>query len=369
MSGARLGDLSSICSPPSAAPRATPSTPTAATSTTISPFLPRAGALPRPPGPRRSAPILASSRSAASRPPRRRGGSRRCGSSTASSLPRAARRTDPTAAVSAPKRGPRPARRFCRSPRSTGSWWWRRRARAGPRPAAAERLRAARMALPPRTPLRDGAARLGARGTAAQRPQRPAIASSSCAARAAQRAPRAPHRGGAGGGPRLSRPARGRRRGAESLALPRRQRQRPSHPPGLRPRPEDPRRGGFAPCRPDQPACPAPRLRQPPPSERRGPARRAGAPRPFRHLDDADLHPCPRRAPEEHGPRPAPAGRDVEGRPYACPRDPWPASSASASRTTRSTISAAGGMSRTRPTASPAMTAAMSKSPAARASA
>ena len=59
--------------------------------------------------------------------------------------------------------------------------------------------------------------------------------------------------------------------------------------------------------RPGQPARAAPRLRQPPAAERRGPAHRAGAARPRRHLDDADLHPRPRRAPEEHGPRPAPA--------------------------------------------------------------
>ena len=91
------------------------------------------------------------------------------------------------------------------------------------------------------------------------------------------------------------------------LALPGRQRGRAPDPAGLRPRPQGRRRGGGPARRQGQPACAPARLREPPPPERRRPARRAGAPRPRRHRDDADLHPRPRRAPEEHGPRPAPA--------------------------------------------------------------
>ena len=61
--------------------------------------------------------------------------------------------------------------------------------------------------------------------------------------------------------------------------------------------------------RQDQSACAPPRLRQPPPAERGGPAHRPGASRPRRHLDDTDLHARARRAPQEHGARPAPARR------------------------------------------------------------
>ena len=58
--------------------------------------------------------------------------------------------------------------------------------------------------------------------------------------------------------------------------------------------------------RPIQPACPAPRLRQPSPSERRRSARRSGSARPRRHIDHADLHPCARRARQGDGARSAP---------------------------------------------------------------
>ncbi len=54
-------------------------------------------------------------------------------------------------------------------------------------------------------------------------------------------------------------------------------------------------------------ACAAPRLRQPPAAQRRGPAHRADPARPHRHLDHPDLHPCGRGAAEEPGPRPASA--------------------------------------------------------------
>jgi integrase len=102
------------------------------------------------------------------------------------------------------------------------------------------------------------------------------------------------------------RPREGRQ-GRRPLALPGRQRGRAPDPAGLRPRPQGRRRGGGPARRQGQPACAPARLREPPPPERRRPARRAGAPRPRRHRDDADLHPRPRRAAEEHGPRPAPA--------------------------------------------------------------
>ena len=54
----------------------------------------------------------------------------------------------------------------------------------------------------------------------------------------------------------------------------------------------------------------APCLRQPSPAERRRSARRAGTARPCRHLDDADLHPCPGRAaaPPRHRPPSAVGG-------------------------------------------------------------
>ena len=82
-------------------------------------------------------------------------------------------------------------------------------------------------------------------------------------------------------------------------------------PPGLRPRPQGGRRRGGLAQRQDQSARAPPRLRQPPPAERGGPAHRPGASRPRRHLDDTDLHARARRAPQEHGARPAPARRSL----------------------------------------------------------
>src|SRR3984885_7310239 len=55
----------------------------------------------------------------------------------------------------------------------------------------------------------------------------------------------------------------------------------------------------------------APRLPQPSFAQRRRPAHRANAARPHRHIDDPDLHPCGRRAPEKSGARSASAGRGV----------------------------------------------------------
>src|SRR5262249_42200922 len=54
-------------------------------------------------------------------------------------------------------------------------------------------------------------------------------------------------------------------------------------------------------------ACIAPRFRKPPAPQRRRFADRADAARPYRHLDDTDLHPCGRRAAQKPGARPAPA--------------------------------------------------------------
>ena len=64
-----------------------------------------------------------------------------------------------------------------------------------------------------------------------------------------------------------------------------------------------------------QPARAAPCLRQPPPAERRRPARGADAARPRRYLDHPDLHPRAGGAAEEPGARPAPAGGGAEGLP------------------------------------------------------
>jgi integrase/recombinase XerD len=68
-----------------------------------------------------------------------------------------------------------------------------------------------------------------------------------------------------------------------------------------------------------QPARAAPRLRQPPLAERRRPARGAGAARPRRHFDDANLHPRARRTRQGDGARPAP----VERRETAMSDAPW----------------------------------------------
>ena len=58
----------------------------------------------------------------------------------------------------------------------------------------------------------------------------------------------------------------------------------------------------------------APRLRQPPPAQRRRPAHRANAARPHRYFDHADLYPCGRGAAQEPGARPASAGGEVDFR-------------------------------------------------------
>ncbi len=61
-------------------------------------------------------------------------------------------------------------------------------------------------------------------------------------------------------------------------------------------------------CRARQPARLAPRLREPPARSRRRPQIGAAVPRPRRHLDDADLHSRPRRAPQEDRHRAPSAG-------------------------------------------------------------
>ena len=55
----------------------------------------------------------------------------------------------------------------------------------------------------------------------------------------------------------------------------------------------------------------APRLRQSSLAQRRRPAHRANAARPHRHIDNPDLYPCGRRAPEKSGARSASAGGEV----------------------------------------------------------
>ena len=88
-------------------------------------------------------------------------------------------------------------------------------------------------------------------------------------------------------------------------------RERPPHAPALRARPQDAGgRGGAARGR-RQPARAAPCVREPPPAQRRRPARRADAARPCRHLHHADLHARPGRAAQEPGARPASARRDL----------------------------------------------------------
>ena len=105
--------------------------------------------------------------------------------------------------------------------------------------------------------------------------------------------------------------AEGRRRrrgGTIEMAVPLIRRQRPSHPSALRPRAQ-----GAGGCRrtasgAGESARAAPRLRQPPPAQRRRPARGADAAWARRHFHHPDLHPRPRRAPEKPGARSAPLG-------------------------------------------------------------
>ncbi|SOR29983.1 protein of unknown function [Methylorubrum extorquens] len=79
-----------------------------------------------------------------------------------------------------------------------------------------------------------------------------------------------------------------------SWLFPRRERERSSHPAGLRPRPQDRRCRRRPADRPGEPARSAPRLRQPSAPERRGSAYRPRIAGPCRYLDDADLYPRPR---------------------------------------------------------------------------
>ena len=84
--------------------------------------------------------------------------------------------------------------------------------------------------------------------------------------------------------------------------------QRPSHPPALRPRAQGARGRRRIASGAGEPARAAPRLRQPPPAQRRRPARGADAAWPRRHFHHPDLHPRPRRAPEKPGARSASVG-------------------------------------------------------------
>ncbi|CAA9339379.1 MAG: Site-specific tyrosine recombinase XerD, partial [uncultured Microvirga sp.] len=164
--------------------------------------------------------------------------------------------------------------------------------------------------LPARTALRQRPARLRTRRFAQDRGQDPpAVPRHPRQGRA--RAPGAADRGGARSRPALPRRARKEREGWRDVAVSGGQRDRSSDPTGLRPGPETRGRGGGAARRPGQPACAAPRLCEPPSAERRRSSRHPGAFGPRRHLDDADLHPRPRRAAEEHGARPAPDGRRI----------------------------------------------------------
>ena len=90
-------------------------------------------------------------------------------------------------------------------------------------------------------------------------------------------------------------------------------RDRPSHPPAFRPRPEGAGRILRHRRRAALPARAAPCLRQPPSAQRRRPARGADPARPRRHLHHPDLHPCAGGSPEDAGARPAPTGRGVGG--------------------------------------------------------
>ena len=135
-----------------------------------------------------------------------------------------------------------------------------------------------------------------------------------CAARAARsgwcRSTRPPRRA-------MARVSRAAAREAEpqagtiEMAVPLLRRERPPHPPAFCPRTEGARRGRRAARRAGEPACAAPRLRQPPPAQRRRPAGGADAARPRRHLDHTNLHPRAGGAAQEPGARPASAGRGL----------------------------------------------------------
>ena len=107
-----------------------------------------------------------------------------------------------------------------------------------------------------------------------------------------RRLPRAPERGRA-------------RHGGLAVAFSGRQRERTHDAAGLCPRSETRRLGGrsFACAR--EPARAAPRLREPPPAERRRSQGRAGPARPRRHFDHADLYPRARRTRQGDGAGPA----------------------------------------------------------------
>src|SRR4029079_17488234 len=101
-----------------------------------------------------------------------------------------------------------------------------------------------------------------------------------------------------------------KRRGVE-MAVSLVRRERPSDAAALCPRPQG-TGGGIGPrAAPGLAARTAPRLCQPPAAQRRGPAHRADAARPYRYLDHADLYPCGRGAAEKPGARPAPAGGEI----------------------------------------------------------
>ena len=101
-------------------------------------------------------------------------------------------------------------------------------------------------------------------------------------------------------------PASGGGKGGGGCSLIRRE--RPSHAPASRPRPENARRRRRPARLTGEPARAPPRFRQPPVAQRRRSARGADAAWSCRHFDHADLHPRAGRAPEKPGARFAPAG-------------------------------------------------------------
>ena len=112
----------------------------------------------------------------------------------------------------------------------------------------------------------------------------------------------------------LDRLAEGERRATRraacglEMAVPVLRRERPPHPPARRARTQEPGGRRRHRARAREPACAAPRLREPSAAERRRSARGADPARSCRHLDHADLHPRARRAAQEPGARPASAG-------------------------------------------------------------
>ena len=215
---------------------------------------------------------------------------------------------DPTAAISAPKRGRVLPKVLSVDAGRSAAAASRTKATERPDATPGESPAGRPDGLPARTPLRHGPARLRTHRAAAQRRQNPRPLPRGARQRR-QGAPRAPDGGGPRSGARtIWRCSKSRRQGAgpwlfpadsESGHLTRQAFARDLKAVAV---------GGGIAGRQGQPARAAPCLREPPAPERRGFAGRAGAARPFRHLDDADLHPCARRAAEEHGARPASDG-------------------------------------------------------------